>query len=207
MLDAICDIFFADIDLATDELIRVRDNAGARRFYSLFLGWRADNEPYKRMIAHFLSYWAQLGEELVYVGSSWGDETYGDGFRKLYVRMRTKSRAERVNLAVAKVKEEQDFVDFNLMRYIEILNSLELIEEHLYSRLKYGTADAYLICLLKNGCSPELARLVRDLYPDHVSVNLQENTLVVYASLSVTMAANDENDILVYEAETMISAD
>jgi hypothetical protein len=207
VLDAICDVFFDGIELAGDDLVRVRDNDGARRFYALFLGWRADNEPYKRMIGHFLRYWAQLNEELVYVGASWGDETYGDGFRKLYVRMRTKSRTERVNLAVAKVKEEQDFVDFNLMRYIEILNSLELIEGQLYSRLKYGTADAYLICLLKNGCSPELARLIRDQYSDEVSVNVQENSVIVYASLASAMAEHDENDILVYEAETMISAD
>ena len=121
--------------------------------------------------------------------------------------MKTKSRTQQVNLAVAKVKEEQDFVDFNLMRYIEILNSLELIEEQLYSRLKYGTADAYLICLLKNGCSPELARLIRDSYSEDVSVNLLENSVTVYASLPSAMIENDENDILVYEAETMISSD
>jgi len=207
VVDAICSLFFEGIEVSADELTRVRDNAGARRFYSLFLSWRANNEPYKRMIAHFLTYWSQLNEELVYVGSSWGEEVYGQGFRRLYVRMSAKTRAERVNLAVAKVKEEQDFVDFNLIRYVEILNGLGLVEGNLYNQLKYGTADPYLICLLKNGCSPELSRLIRDSYSGHVSVNIDENSIRVSATLSIAMESNGENDILVYEAETLAESD
>lgn len=206
LIDVICGLFLEDRDLMGDELSRVRDNDGARRFYSLFLGWRSNNEPYKRMIAHFMRYWSQLNEELVYVGSSWGDETFGDeGFRRLYVRMSSKSRAERINLAVAKVKEEQDFIDFNLMRYVEILNTLGLLEGDLYSRVKYGTADPYLICLLKNGLSPELARLIQDVYRDHVAVEIETDTITVYESLPTTMTSGGENDILIYEAETMVS--
>lgn len=207
VIGTICAVFFDEIQLSGEELARVRDNVGARNFYSLFLSWRANNEPYKRMIGHFLRYWSQLDQELVYVGSSWGDETFGEGFRKLYVRMREKSHSERINLAVAKVKEEQDFVDFNLIRYVEILNSLGMIEASIYNQLKYGTADPYLICLLKNGCSPELSRLIRDRYQSHVEVNTAENSLRVTSTLALAMGANDENDILIYEAETLAESD
>lgn len=203
VIDTICEVFFEGVDLEKEELERVRDTPGARRFYTLFLSWRANNEPYKRMIGHFLSYWAQLDGELVYVGTAWGEETYGGGFKRLYVDMYTKTRAQRINLAVAKVKEEQDFVDFNLIKYVEILASFGLVEGGLYNRLKYGTDDPYLICLLKNGCSPELSRLIRDDYGAHVQVNVVENTLHVEVSLAEAMVANGENDILVYEAETM----
>gem|GEM_PF-518871 len=203
VIETICDVFFDGVDLKSDDLRRVRDTPSARRFYKLFLSWRSNNEPYKRMIGHFLSYWAQLTEELVYVGPAWGEETFGDGYRRLFVRMATKSRPQQINLAVAKVKEEQDFVDFNLMRYIEILESFELIEPSLYNRIKYGTDDDYLICLLKNGCSPELSRLIRDSYVAHVSVEVGLNTVHVYPSLAESMIDNGENDILVYEAETL----
>jgi hypothetical protein len=203
VINTICSVFFEGVDLISDELVRVRDTLGARRFYTLFLSWRANNEPYKRMIGHFLSYWAQLEDELVYVGSAWGEETFGSGYRRLYVRMAAKSRAERINLAVAKVKEEQDFVDFNLIRYVEILDSFGVLDPSLYNRLKYGTDNPYLICLLKNGCSPELSRLIREAYSEHVDVDLDQNSLRVSPGLAEAMAANDENDILVYEAETM----
>jgi hypothetical protein len=102
---------------------------------------------------------------------------------------------------------EQDFVDFNLIRYVEILNSLAFVEPGLYNQLKYGTADPYLICLLKNGCSPELSRLIREGYAGHVTINIEDNSVRVAVTLAQAMEANGENDILVYEAETLAEGD
>lgn len=205
VVPVICSVFLDGIDLVdAADLVRVRDTEGAQKFYSLLLSWRSRNEPYKRLIAHFLGYWETLDDELVYVGSTWGEETYGpDGFKKLFVRMKKKSHAARVNLAVVKVKEEQDFVDFRLVKYVEILNALGLIESSLYLQLKYGTSDAYMICLFKNGFSPELARLVKDSYVRHVVVDHRESTVAVRPSLADAMESQGENDVLIYEAQTL----
>lgn len=205
LIDSIVAIFLDNISVSNRILERLRDNVGARKFYSLVLGWRANNEPYKRMIGHFLSYWETLDEELVYVGSSWGEETFGDGeYIKLYVRMRSKSHSERINLAVAKVKEEQDFIDFNLMRYVEVLFSLGAVDQDLYNKIKYGTSDPYVICLLRNGLSPELAHLIQLSYRSNLTVDIKENSVIFLSSLRNAMVKNLENDILIYEATTMI---
>jgi hypothetical protein len=205
LLDALVDIFFEDIELPDgDDLARIRDTAGARRFYAMFLSWRSRNEPFRRMISHFVRYWSNLADEYVYVGHRWGEVRYG-GFRELWVQMRTKSRAQLVNLAVVKIKEEQDFVDFRLLKYVEILFSLGLVSESLYFRIKYGTDDEYLICLLRNGFSPELARLVKEDYSDLVLVNIPLNQVSVLPELPDAMRRDDRNDILAYEAQTLVN--
>ena len=206
LLNAIVEIFLAGIELPDrDDLARVRDTVGARRFYGMFLDWRSRNEPFRRMISHFVSYWSNLTDEYVYVGHRWGEVRYGDGFRKLFVQMQTKTRAQLVNLAVVKIKEEQDFVDFRLLKYIEILFDLELVSESLYYRIKYGTDDDYLICLLRNGFSPELARLVKDEYAELVMVNIGLNQVAVLPGLPDAMRRDDRNDILAYEAQTLVN--
>lgn len=205
LLDAVVDIFLEDIELPDgDDLARIRDTAGARRFYAMFLDWRSRNEPFRRMISHFVRYWSNLTDEYVYVGHRWGEVRYG-GFRELFVQMRTKTRAQLVNLAVVKIKEEQDFVDFRLLKYIEILFSLGLVSESLYFRIKYGTDDEYLIALLRNGFSPELARLVKDDYVNLVVVNIPLNQVTVLPQLPDAMRRDDRNDILAYEAQTLVN--
>lgn len=206
ILKAITSIFLTgtNLDQAPD-LKRLRDHESARNFYSLFLDWRAQGAPYKQMVAHFLRYWQEITDEYVYVGTAWGDETGGeDGYLKLFVRMRTKSRQERVNLAVAKIKEEHDFVDFKLLPYIEILNDLELMDESLYNRIKYGTDDPYLIALLKNGLSHELSRLISARYRTYVSVVPESSLLDFSTALPAVMLANEENAILIFEIECLI---
>lgn len=208
VVGAICELFFEGIELiGSDDLKRLRDTLGARRFYTMFIEWRTRNEPFKLLISRFVQYWTQLDEELVFVGSRWGEETYGvDGVRKLYVRMRSKTRVEMINLAVAKIKEEQDFVDVRIVKYMEIMNSLGFIERDFYHQIKYGTADPFLICLLRNGFSPDLARLVQESYSQFVAANIAASTVVVAPELPATMSDHDENDILVYEAETLVTA-
>ncbi|WP_084130648.1 DEAD/DEAH box helicase [Demequina sp. NBRC 110055] len=206
LLDAIVDVFLDGVELNdAGELERIRDTAGARNFYAMFLDWRSRNEPFKRMIAHFVRYWANLTDEYVYVGQRWGEVQYGEGFRKLFVQMKSKTRAELVNLAVVKIKEEQDFVDFRLLKYVEVLFSLGRVSESMYFRIKYGTSDSYLICLLRNGFSPELARLTQGEYEDLVIVDVAENRVTVLPELPEAMTRDNRNDILSYEAKTLVN--
>jgi hypothetical protein len=206
VVDAICNVFLRDVELKeSDDLERLQKHTEARSFYSMFIAWRTRNEPFKRLIGHFVAYWERSGQTLVYVGSKWGDVTFGDGVRKNWVDMGAKSLSERINLAVVRIKEEQDFVDFRIMKYVEILNSLALIEPELYQRIKYGTADPYLICLLRNGFSPELARLVKDAYEDDVVVDIVRDIVQVLPTLPERMEYDDENDVLVYEAKTLVN--
>ncbi|WP_169164140.1 DEAD/DEAH box helicase [Cellulomonas taurus] len=206
VIDAVCDVFLRGVELDDgDDLGRIQQHEEARKFYSMFLGWRTRNEPFKLLIAHFVAYWNRMDQPLAYVGSKWGEETYGDGVLKLWVDMRRKSTAGKINLAVVRIKAEQDFVDFRLMKYVEILNALGLIDLTLYQQIKYGTADPYLICLLRNGFSPELARLVSDEYSDLVVVDTDGEHVSVLPELPDHMSQDDQNDVLVYEARTLVN--
>ena len=108
----------------------------AQAFYSMFLDWIMRSAPFNELIGRFLAYWGRLirnkREALVFVGK-WGDVTRG-GHRPLWIDLRQKSQTERVNLAIIKIKEEQDFVENIIVKFIEILNDSNLIEEDIYKK-------------------------------------------------------------------------
>src|SRR5690606_29977825 len=128
LLEAINSIFFNDITILDENLKRLQ-NVPARRFYSMILEWRSSSSSYKEMIGSFIKYWASLQGEnrLIYIGEKWGEEKRNiNDFKTLYVDLRKKDNTQRINLAILKIKEEQDFVEFNLIKYIDILSELEL---------------------------------------------------------------------------------
>ncbi|WP_104091765.1 helicase-related protein [Arthrobacter sp. GMC3] len=207
VMELIFQLFLKGAPLDDDsELKRLQDNEIARKFYSMILSWRAGNESLKRMIAGFLDYWSQHEDSPIYVGTAWGEETNGEGWKKAWVQMGPKSATERVNLAVVKVKEEQDFLDNNLMKYVDMLFELGLISDRLQLKIKYGTTNPSVICLLRNGVSPDLAHLVMDEYVSHISLNLQKGEVKVRESLVAAMRADEKNDVLIYEASTLVNS-
>ena len=103
---------------------------------------------------------------------------------------------------IVRVKEEQDFIDNTIMKFVEVLHDLELIEQNLYLTLKYGTANAVEIVLIKNGVSLSLTQLLIEKYSDSISVNLLTDTVLFSKELVNKMKQNDENQILIYEAMT-----
>ncbi len=204
LVEAIIQVFFSGVDLVdADDLARVRDNLGAQQFYAMFLGWRTQATPMRVMIGQFLGYWRGLRDPFIFVGSAWG-ECASDGGTDgplLYVRMAEKSDKERVNLAVAKIKEEQDFVDYQVMKYVEIFHDLSLLSESFYNRLKYGTDESGMIALLKLGFSMELARLVRNEYWESVDYDAGSESVALTQATIEAMRRNDENEILIYELQ------
>ncbi|MFA6077314.1 MAG: DEAD/DEAH box helicase [Candidatus Paceibacterota bacterium] len=206
LIGTIIRIFFEGVSLneKSDNIIRLRDNEEAQKFYSMFVNWRSQGSPYPLMINRFLSYWKRRvtdGEALIYIGPKWGEEVRGDGYRKLYVNMRQKNDAQMINLAIAKIKEEQEFVDFNILKYLEILTELELVDEGFYNQVKYGTANEEIICMLKNGFSMELAKILTTSYHLSLEFNLEQDTVKYGRELIGKMRQNEENDILIFEAE------
>lgn len=207
-LQAILSIFMRDIELysSSDALERITQSDKAQRFYSRLLQWRTEGAAFKKMIALFVHYWKNIGSNMVYIGSRWGEETYRNGVMPLWVDMRKKTPAQLVNLAIAKIKEEQDFVEFNLLQYIEVLNDLQLIDPTLYDQIKYGTSDARMITLLKNGCSLELSKLIveQDDYYNRLVINTQTDEVEFTDAVVELMRFNEENAILIFEASSYV---
>ena len=110
-----------------------------------------------------------------------------------------KSNQEKVNLAIVRLKEEFDFIDNEIIKYIEILYSLELIEEKLYLKLKYGTSNKDKIALLNCGISNTLTNILFDKYKEFYEVNTLNNEVSFNKKLIETMRSNGENGILISE--------
>jgi hypothetical protein len=95
----------------------------------MLLEWRASGKSYNEMINNFIWYWDnKKSDSYIYVGTKWGEITspYEDGFRDLYIDLSKKTPSQKINIAIIRIKEEQDFIDYKLVPYVEILNDLEL---------------------------------------------------------------------------------
>lgn len=93
-----------------------------------------------------------------------GDVTKDDGYREVFTFISKKSAKEKINLAIVRIKEEEDFFDYNIFRYIEILNDLGCLNEDFYKMAKYGTTDKAKIAMIQNGFSKGVAELLRSSY-------------------------------------------
>lgn len=203
LLSAINDIFIHNITLK-DENFKRLENLKARNFYSMILTWRSESASFKEMIGSFLAYWNSLPNEQlesVYIGEKWGEKTR-EGWRRLFVDLTIKNDSQRVNLAILKIKEEQDYIEFNILKYIEILFELELLEEYYYERIKYRTSNKKIITLLKNGFSLELAKcLTQEIYSSLISINIINDEVLFSPEIIQKMKNNDENKILIFEVK------
>lgn len=119
-------------------------------------------------------------------------------------RYQKKSHKEKINLAIVRIKEEQDFLDNTVIKYIEVLNDLHLLDEVLYLKIKYGTDDKLKVLLVKNGLSLGLANLVADQYSRYLKINYANNTVKYKDEIIEKMQENDENEVLIYEMQYFI---
>jgi len=201
LIRAIITLFTKDITIKDEQFKRLL-SLNAQRYYSMILQWRIDASPYQEMIKSLLIYWASIENDLIYVGTKWGEINYNQrqGFRS-YVRLSEKTQKQIINLAIVRVKEEQDFLDNCLIKYVEIINDLGLIENTFYDQIKYGTDDKAIICLLKNGFTMELAKiLVSETYRIYLTIDLENDIVVISPSLIQAMLENSANKVLIFEA-------
>lgn len=208
LIEAIVSIFFNEVDLKDSNISRLV-NPPTRRFYSMLVEWRSRSASYKEMISSFLHYWEKLrGEDLlIYVGTKWGvDKRSFTDRMPLYIDLRNKNIPERINIAILRIKEEQDFIEFNLLKYIEVLSELELIDHTFFDKVKYGSGDRKTIILLKNGFSIELAKCInKEEYNSLISFNLELDEVNINPVIISTMEENFENKILIFELKYHIS--
>lgn len=208
LINAIYLIFFQNVEILNNNLIRLQ-NVSARRFYAMILNWRSSAASFKEMISSFVKYWNSLnGDDLmIYVGTKWGKDKRNVADRlPLYIDLRKRNNSERINIAIIRIKEEQDFIEFNLIKYVEILAELELINEDFYDRIKYGSSDKRIITLLKNGFSIELAKCVtKEEYSNFAIIDILLDAIVIKKEIITEMEINQESKILIFEVKYHIN--
>lgn len=205
LLETINELFIQYLpDNGTENLKRL-ENQEARNFYSMMFEWRVKNKSYTEMISLFVGYWHQLYKKdrnvMVYVGK-WGDIQRPGSNVARYTKFVGKNRTQVVNLAIVRIKEEQDFIDNTLIKYVEVLHDLDLIEDIFYAQIKYGTDDEYAICLIKNGLSLSSAMLLIKKYRNHLQIDVPASTVVYGENLLTEMIKAKENQIQIYEVQS-----
>ncbi|WP_051998382.1 hypothetical protein [Listeria grandensis] len=154
-----------------------------------FLNNRKQLSMKENIIATFNYFKERIADKrsVYYVGTSYGEipkqtENYPESQRKVYIDLASKTDPELINLAVVKLKIEEDFVGFTLQKFVTGLFDLNLILEDEYNDFVYGTINKNKINLLKTGLSMGLiTRLNQDdqlknLYFDDEK-NLRASTL------------------------------
>lgn len=176
---------------------------GARRFYAMLFDWRVERLSYSEMVERFVKYWLdelrKNYDKLIYVGK-WGEVAFAENGRLTWVRAREKSQRQLTNLAIVRVKEEQDYVDNTLIKLVEVLHELDLLNAAFYNRVKYGTDDEKTICLIKNGLSSSAARLLLQKYSAFLTLDVAESRVVCDVEpLVAATIAQRENQIVIDE--------
>ena len=187
-------------DGAAFDILRRLQEENAQTFYAMLIDWKIKGASYAEMIRNFLRYWEGMGSDEVYVGK-WGEIAREGSFRQSWVVIREKTHAEQVNLAIVRIKEEQDFVDNHLLKYVELLQDLGKLEEELYLKIKYGTTNQDKIRLMNFGVNSILAGKLIDNYSEFVDVQQDAGIVNLRLELIERMRQDGENEILVFEAE------
>ena len=205
LLETINELFIQHLPDNGAESLKRLENKEARNFYSMMFEWRVKNKSYAEMISLFVGYWHQLYKKdrnvMVYVGK-WGDVKRPSSNVARYTKFVGKNRTQVVNLAIVRIKEEQDFIDNTLIKYVEVLHDLDLIEDGFYAQIKYGTDDERTICLIKNGLSLSSAMLLMKKYGEHLRIDIPASTVVYGENLVPEMIKAEENQIQIYEIQS-----
>ena len=205
LLKLIVTLFIQYLPENKNDNLKRLENQEAQSFYSMLLDWRAQNKSYSETISLFIRYWGNLyqrnQDSIIYVGK-WGDiKRYGSNFAH-YTKLKDKDRTKLVNLAIVRIKEEQDFIDNTLVKYIEVLYDLSLLDDVFYKKIKYGTCNDEAICLLKNGLSLSSATILLDKYRSHLEIDCPKSTVTFDNTLLYEMQQKNENQIIVHEIES-----
>lgn len=200
LFNVLYELFFRRTD---SNNIKRFEHEETRNFYKMFMDWRVSNTSLNYMVSSFVFYWKSIvldttKENYVYVGSRWGDHKRG-GFAELWTDVSKKTDSELVNLAIVRIKEEQDFLDNTVIKFIEILNDMEIIEEEFYLKIKYGTNDKRAIVCVKNGISNGLAKILIERYIEYLHIDLNNDTIQFKKGLIDEMEINGENKVMICE--------
>lgn len=198
VLSLIKDIFLPYV--ADENLQRLQEDP-ARAFYAMLLNWRVENLSFGEMIGRMLHYWKrQEGQDpLVFVGHKWGDTARNGSHSELWTDISKKTPAQRTNLAIVRIKDEQDYLDNQLFKLLEVLHDLGLIEGEFFEKIRFGTSDVDRIALMKNGFSAALARLLLTKYRESVRINHDTENVFVNPEVRERLIKNGENEILIFE--------
>ncbi len=200
MLEKINVFFILNFDIIKDfEIIRL-GNEAARNYYENFI-LIGRKRSLKQNIISQVKYFKTIAaseQPKFYFGESYGEVSLNAGGKnKIYIDLSGQNESKLINLAIVKLKMEENFVSFKLNKFIIMLYDFDLITKEEYNLYIYGTTDESRIELTKFGLSISLINRLAD---DGQLTNLtfdDYNNLV--ANDSFMSFINDEDELYKFE--------
>lgn len=177
--DIISKIFIQnnELNIRDYEIERLK-NPQAIKYYNYYLDItqkQSLNERINFTVA-YLKTKSKSNDPQLYIGKSYGEErrysnqyTNEEYINPVYVNLSRKTDVQLVNLAIVKLKIEEDFVGFKLNKLIVFLYDFKLITEDYYFNYVYGTTDLNIINLVRFGLN---VNIVKKLQTDNQIINL-----------------------------------
>lgn len=166
-----------------DNEVNRLQNDKAIAYYKMFFDNRklSLNENIAREIRYFRQRIA-TGDSFLYIGNSYGEVPYQStnhsAYKNVYIDLSKKSARQLANIAIVKQKIEEDFVNFKLRMFFQLMFDYSILDEKEYHQILYGTTDKKKIFLVKTGLTINLInRLENDGQLKNISFNKYGNLI------------------------------
>ena len=152
IIDKLYTVFIKDLDESiSDYEIKRLKNEQARNFYKLFL--RNTPKPLHEKIIQR----STVLDKCYYIGETFGEIKHPTRFyenpKDVYVNLTNKEDKYLINLSVVKICLEEDFVNYKLNNFFNLMLDLDLISTDEYNETVLGTTSPNKIKLINLGLS------------------------------------------------------
>jgi hypothetical protein len=188
IIDMIYQIFIKDLEehIRDREFLRLKIDL-TQEYYRRFIN-EYRSLPFKRSINRVVRSFISRRNNpeksnLIFLGAELGEIPHPEsrGYETNYVDLTTKTNAQLVNLSIAKLKLEGDFLHYKLAMVIQLLSDYEKITSDEYNFVVHGTSDIEKLKLMRLGMSSGLiGKIETDEQLQNITVN--DNNQIVASS-------------------------
>ncbi|PZX94564.1 DNA helicase [Flavobacterium aquariorum] len=214
ILEKIYSIFIEDnLDIISDNEFKRFEYKETRNHYKFYITVN-QKRSLKENIEDLLRYFIEKAkspikkERMFYFGTAYGREVYDQinspKGSKVYIDLRTVEKEnELINLAIVKLKMEDNFISFTLNKFIVFLYDYDLISEDIYNLYVYGTTEKNKIKFTKFGMNVSLVSKL-DLDNQLKNIELDKNNNIK-VNLLFKEYLKSLNDFQRFEIERFIN--
>ena len=186
IIDKVCHIFIDSIISINDYEIKRLKYIETKDFYRNFIKMQRFQlkDRIKNQYGYFKSIQYNNEKNEFYIGKSYGEiakitDDYKNNFNKVYIKLDTKTDKELLNLAIVKLKIEDDFINYKINGFLQAMLKMEFISQEEYNEIVYGTNDKKKLNLMKKGLTYNLInKFEKDNQIENLSFDQYNNIII-----------------------------
>ena len=186
IIDKVCHIFIDSIISINDYELKRLKYIETKDFYKNFIKMQKFQlkDRIKKQYAYFKNIQYNNEKNEFYIGKSYGEiakitDDYKNNFNKVYIKLDTKTDKELLNLAIAKLKIEDDFINYKINSFLQCMLKMNFISQEEYNEIVYGTNDKKKLNLMKKGLTYNLInKFEKDNQIENLSFDQYNNIII-----------------------------